>query len=213
MNANNRENAATRPRKAELRRKMHDLMEALPPIEHRRMSLAASACLMASPLWQRAKTLYLFANLGQEIDTKPLLRAAWQEGKTVCLPKCRKGQPGYMDFWPCSSMDDLAPGTMGILEPVLPLGGSAAPLANPAPDMVIFPVLACSPQGNRLGYGGGYYDRFFADHSFPRSVFVAFCLGVQLVQSLPQDPWDICVAHICTEKGLVLATGHGKETR
>ena len=215
MDMKNREKACTKTQKATLRAKMHDRMKALPRGEHASLSKQATACLMASAEWQQAKTVYLFVSMGNEIDTHPLLNAAWEAGKILCLPRCRKDRSGIMDFWPCSGMNDLAPGVMGILEPPLPPGlqivpgSTCPPPANPAPDLVLLPALACSPQGGRLGYGGGYYDRFFASHFTdisPQPMRVAFCFALQIVPDLYLDPWDQHADRICTEQGLVRAT-------
>lgn len=185
--------------KDSLRKHMRALLAELTLGEHVKFSEEAAQHLTRSRLWQEAKTVYLFVSMGREIRTDYLLEEAWKTGKTVCLPKCRSDQAGMMDFWPCSGLGELSPGPYGILEPTNPVG-----TPNPEPDLVLLPALACTRKGHRVGYGGGYYDKFFADHLFPKAVRVGFCFSFQVVTLIPHDPWDLPVHDLCTNSGLYM---------
>ena len=102
----------------------------------------------------KADTVLLYAGTERETDTEKIIRDALKAGKNVCLPKCT-GE-GIMDAYRIESMDDLLPGKYGILEPV-----ESCKMVEPGEiDFIMVPCATCNQQGYRLGYGGGYYDRY-----------------------------------------------------
>ncbi|MFT4302335.1 MAG: 5-formyltetrahydrofolate cyclo-ligase, partial [Desulfovibrio sp.] len=176
---------------------------------------AAQKNLLMADCWRQASSVALYVGIKDEMDTRMLLDAAWGEGRTLWLPRVRRGQPGIMDFVACASREQLQPGPFGLLEPDAALPGvgpesvaaGAAHAASSgngtgfAPQLMILPGLAFDLTGGRLGYGGGYYDRFLqAGLDCPR---VGFCFDFQLVPSLPLAPWDQRVHHLCTEERLL----------
>ena len=68
--------------------------------------------------------------------------------------------------------------------------------------LILLPGLAFDRQGHRLGYGGGYYDRFFAQSSC--LTLAGFCFSFQLCREVPADPWDVAMDAVCTDEELVL---------
>ena len=173
-------------------------------------SEAAQNRLMACPLWKNARSVALYVGVRGELGTYALLRAAWQIGMLVWLPRVRRNEPGLMDFVACSGPEQLRPGPLGLLEPhdSLPgfgpeaAGGSgAAATCALAPDLALLPGVAFDFVGGRLGYGGGYYDRFLEKgFTCPR---VGLCFEFQLVESLPLAPWDQRANYICTEERML----------
>ena len=177
------------------------------PEDARRLGLAAQECLMAQPLWQQAGIVALYAALPVETPTDALLNAAWQSGKRVLLPRVLQdaspdgsGGPdatGHMDFVACAGVDDLVTGAYNIREPrpELPVWH------GPAPDCFVLPGVAFDRQGRRLGFGGGFYDRFVARSGWA-SPRVGLCFETQLLPAFAPDvcdTWDMGVNHICTE--------------
>lgn len=173
-------------------------------------SEAAQIRLMESPQWKNARSVALYVGVRGELGTQALLRAAWRANMLVWLPRVRRSEPGFMDFVACSGPDQLRPGPLGLLEPhdSLPgfgpeaAGGSGSTAAHPlAPDLALLPGVAFDLTGGRLGYGGGYYDRFLEKgFTCPR---VGLCFEFQLVESLPLAPWDQRVNYICTEERML----------
>lgn len=106
------------------------------------------------------------------------------------------------DFALCSGPQDLRPGPFGLREPTpaLPGLGPEALGAAFSPDLFILPGLLFDLRGGRLGYGGGYYDRFLRRR--PACPLLGLCFSCQVVPTLPLDPWDQRVDHLCTERGL-----------
>ena len=122
-----------------------------------------------------------------------LLRHVLARGKTLCLPRC--GPEGSMDLCRVDTLEQLAPGTYGILEPV-----ENCPLLEAEDiDFVVTPCLSCDRQGNRLGQGGGYYDRFFARYHGPAALL---CREKLVSEEIPVEPHDKRFELIVTENAV-----------
>lgn len=106
-----------------------------------------------------------------------------------------------MDFVRITSPDELREGAFGILEPMPELSGIRAEDASF--DLCVVPGLVFSLAGNRMGYGGGYYDRFFTAAGI--TTRIGLCYSFQIVAPWAAESWDIPMTHICSEKGLVVA--------
>ena len=203
----------------DVRRSMRRLRAEQPPELAQSRSAAAQQRLLDWPLWQQARSVALYVGVRGELATSGLLQAAWQDEKVVWLPRVRPDAPGLMEFVACGGPQQLRPGPMGLLEPLDTLPGvgpegcllhgqqqgpsvadGAAHLAF-APDIALLPGVAFDLAGGRLGYGGGYYDRFLEKAlNCPR---VGLCFEFQLVSSLPLAPWDQRVNYICTEERML----------
>ena len=136
-----------------------------------------------SELYQNAKSIYGYLPYNQEVRTVEMLQQAIADGKRVAVPKCYGSEMRFI--W----MDDLsqvAPGYANIPEPV-----ADGPIADDEAALVLMPGLAFDPQGHRIGYGGGFYDRFLADE--PDHPTLALCYDFQMVESLPTEEYDIPV--------------------
>lgn len=173
--------------------------------------IRATGHMAAFPAWRNAKTVLLFLDAPGEIDTAPLLNLAFTQGKKVFLPKC-EGE--IARFWHITSA--LGPWQTGAFDirepllegPVLPeefpsLAGDSVKPGDP-PALMVVPGMAFDRQGNRMGHGKGYYDRFFArlDELAVPYVRVALCLEQQVIARVPTEPWDKPMDAICTGAGL-----------
>jgi 5-formyltetrahydrofolate cyclo-ligase len=148
------------------------------------------------PAWRDARLVLTYVSFGSEVDTHALMQAAWASGKRVAAPRCRPSHT--LDFFEISSEDDLEPGLRGLMEPS---PESGQPLT--APQMVgsvcIVPGLVFDADGYRIGYGGGYYDRFLAFYPGEK---VALVRAQQLSGNpLPHDAHDIPVDWLVSESG------------
>lgn len=145
-----------------------------------------------------ADTVLLYVSVGSEIGTSILIDRLVECGKTVALPKC--GNNGNMIFHSVNSVKELLPGMYNIPEP-----GENCPVPEITGKTVcIVPGLAFTEKGGRLGYGGGYYDRFTA--AFPELFTIGLTFEELIVRELPILPHDLRVKAIVTEERMVLCS-------
>lgn len=189
--------------KAQLRDVIRRRIEALSAGERREKSAAAARRLAALPEFRDARTVMLFAAMPDELDTAPIIAAALAAGKHVGLPRCRPGTRQMDVVAITDPARDLAAGHYGIPEPV---GDALIPPGDL--DFILVPGRAFDRQGNRLGRGAAYYDRFLAG---PAAVAFrcAVCFDCQLVDGVPHDPHDMPIHGIVTETTVVRPSGAG----
>lgn len=143
------------------------------------------------PQVKQAKTLFLFFGVGKEPDTRPLIEHLLKQGKRVALPVCLPG--GILQPQEIQSLGEVSPGRFGIPAPV-----PGGPVISKAEiDLVLVPNLLCDRDGYRLGYGGGYYDRWLADYN---GVTVALCPKERMTEKLPRETFDIPVQIVISEE-------------
>lgn len=193
--------AAASPAREQLRRSLLALRRAQKPPEAAQRARLAQHRLLAAPCWRDAARVALYVGVRDEMATGLLLRAAWDSGREVWLPRVRRGESGRMDFVRCQGPEDLRPGAFGLLEPLPELPGADPGDAAFRPELILVPGVAFDRRGGRLGYGGGFYDRFLAElarRGAPRRA-LGFCFGFQVVDELPCAAWDQPVDGLCTE--------------
>jgi 5-formyltetrahydrofolate cyclo-ligase len=141
-----------------------------------------------------ARAVFIYISHGQEVDTHALLRHFLDRGVTVAVPKILPGKSMIavrFDRW-----EDLTPGELGILTP-----SGNTPCPGPF-DIVITPGLGFTVLGDRIGYGRGYYDKWFAEHRVGRKIALTF--EVQVIAELPRAEYDIPVDVLITEKRIIV---------
>lgn len=141
-----------------------------------------------------AKTLLFYFPLPREISLLPVFHYARERGIPCAFPRCGEAT-GDMDFYFVSSLDELECSRYGIREPK----ASAEKVTDFSEAVVFVPALAFDRAGYRLGYGGGYYDRFLAAHDI---LSVGITYESFLNDSLPRDQYDQAVDLTATEKGI-----------
>ena len=160
--------------------------------------------LILTAAYREADTLLVYAAREHEIDTAMVICAALANHKIVALPRCE--EDGVMRFYRIRSMSDLIPGRFGIREP-----DPACELFEPgARTLCVCPCLCCDMQGYRLGFGGGYYDRFLSDYPGTSAVL---CYADALLPELRHEPHDIPVNIIVTEQFVRIIQPSQKEDR
>lgn len=135
-----------------------------------------------------AQTLACVWPFAHEVDVRPLCHTLHQAGRRVLLPETPpKGQPLRFRVW--APHTTMLPGRFGTL---VPEGAYAIP------DAILVPLVGFDRKGNRLGYGGGYYDRTLA--GLPGIPAIGYALSVQEVDHIPTGPYDKPLSCIVTEK-------------
>ena len=162
-------------------------------------TMKVGARLAQLPAYKSSCTVVGFcgATSRGEIDTKPMLQTLLETGKLLGLPRVEgRLADGNMRLLQIFKLDDLIAGNFGLLEPP-----ATAPVLLPASiELIIVPGTAFDRKGNRLGAGGGFYDRFFSQHKFaPQCVTVALAFDYQVVDAVPVQPHDVAIDFIITE--------------
>lgn len=179
--------------KRELRQNIIARRDALADAVRGEASRLIRARLLALPVVQAAESLFVFISYASEVDTHPLLDTLLETRRRLAVPKIV--DKTTMLSVPLHSWEQLQPETLGILSP------STAEHDEGPFDVVITPGVAFTEHGDRLGYGRGYYDRWFASHTVSTKIALAF--ETQIVESLPTDASDQPVDLIVTEKRVI----------
>ena len=169
--------------KKELRRMIREKKRAMTPEEIESRSERLGQLLSESELYRSAKTIYGYLPYNQEVRTTPMLRRALEEGKKVAVPKCYGDE---MRFIYLEDLSNVEKGYAGIPEPI-----EDGPVAEDKTALVLMPGMAFDPQGHRIGYGGGFYDKFLAKE--PDHPTLALCYEFQLLEHLETEEYDIPV--------------------
>ncbi len=180
----------TARRKRELRERAKAARAAMSPADKAAADKALCDRLLALPQILTAGTVLTYVSQPHEADTRALIVALLAAGKTVAAPRCADAV-GEMQFFLIRSFDELAPGAFGLTEPTLD-----CPPAYPGADSVcLVPALLFDEDGYRLGYGGGYYDRFLAGYG---GKTVGLCYDGEVVPELPRGAFDRPVDTVVT---------------
>ncbi len=150
--------------------------------------------IMGAELFQQTKTVLAFLSFRQE----PSLTALWHspagQQKRWGIPRC-VGKTLVWHDWKVG--EPLVSGAFGIQEPT-----QAAPMIDPAEaDLILVPAVGCDRQGNRLGYGGGFYDRLLSRDDCQDIPTIGIVFEFARLAQLPKDPWDCALDAVCTERG------------
>lgn len=169
--------------KASLRREIRAKKHQMSGADIRRRSALLDKMLAETALYRRSDTIYGYLSYNQEVLTMPILERALRDGKQVAVPKV------FGDTMRFILMDDLSKiekGYCGIPEPIMD-----GPEAAREDALVLMPGLSFDIYGHRIGYGGGFYDRFLEKE--PNHPTAALCYDFQMLPYLETDPFDIPV--------------------
>ena len=169
--------------KKELRRTIRERKRAMTEEEIVSRSEKLGVLFAQSEAYKAAKTIYGYLPYNQEVRTVPMLEQALRDGKRVAVPKV------YGDELKFLYLDDLtkvSKGYAGIPEPI-----ADEPVADDKTALVLMPGLAFDPAGHRIGYGGGFYDKFLAAE--PNHPTLALCYEFQMLPELHTEEHDIPV--------------------
>ena len=147
--------------KKRLRARMSGLREMMGAEGRARADAAITAKAVAHPAYEAADTVFTYLSVGCEVDTRAIIRDAWERGKTVAVPRCVP-HTNLMEWFRIDDFDNLEKGSFGIEEPARDLERKVeVPGPGSGTCAVAFvPGYTFDPQGYRLGYGGGFYDVF-----------------------------------------------------
>ena len=184
--------------KQEVRSEIARRVKNLSPVYCQEADEAICRLVVQSECCKAAQTVFCYAGSEREIDTTGLLHALLKAGKTVVLPLCR--EKGVMEARRIEGMGDLVSGKYGILAPRL-----TCPVVEPeAIDLALIPCSTGSRTGLRLGYGGGYYDRYLPRTRCPKMLL---CRSQLVREDIPVEEHDVRMDYLVTEKGIITCNG------
>ena len=169
-------------RKQELRRRLRSLRLAMGDEKRSMADTAIAKRVQQLPAFAKTGVLLTYLSVREEVNTRSLVQAAWEQGKTVALPWCVPHSRD-MRWYRVRSFDSLVQGPHGIWEPD-PHACDEQMLDTGEQMLALVPALAFDAQGYRLGYGGGFYDTFLASFE---GVSVGLCREEQMRESLRDD--------------------------
>ncbi|MBR3971772.1 MAG: 5-formyltetrahydrofolate cyclo-ligase [Ruminococcus sp.] len=178
--------------KATLRKHCIEMRDKMTPSYKRSLDVEIASRFLCSIEYMKADTLLTYVAKSSEVETRDIINAALTLKKRVAVPKC-EGE-GVMHFYLINSTDDLSTGYMGIMEPDT---DKCQKLECFDGAVCIVPGYTFDPRGNRIGYGGGYYDRFLSDKKIKT---VGLCYQSFIKWDIPRENHDIPVDILVTDR-------------
>jgi 5-formyltetrahydrofolate cyclo-ligase len=178
------------------------MKEALSKMEKKRYaewSKQIHSSLFAAEEWKQSNTIGITISRFPEVETKGIIEQAWSEGKRVAVPKCYPIEKS-MKFRLLENFDQLETVYFGLKEPEV---SKTSVCKKEEIELMLVPGLVFDLRGYRIGFGGGYYDRYLAEFS-GRKVSLAFSEQVQ--ELVPNDEYDLPVHKIITNEAEYVST-------
>lgn len=180
--------------KNELRIRILNKRRQMPNDLLKEKSLYITRKILESQYYQEAKRIFTFISMSKEVDTTFLITQAWNDKKEVFVPVTES--EGRMYFVPYLEKDELFKTKLGVWEPKKEKMEQTFPQEK---DLFLVPGAVFDEQGNRIGYGGGYYDRYFALGGNYKKIGIAFSFQL-LKETIPSEKLDRKVDEVITEK-------------
>lgn len=169
--------------KSQLRQHIKEQKRAMTDLQIETASAKLGELFAQCRPYKQADTIYFYLPYNQEVRTVPMIQRALQEGKRVAVPKVYGDE---MRFIYIEDLSGIAKGSFGIPEPV-----ADGPVAEDPHALILMPGLAFDREGHRIGYGGGFYDKYLSAR--PGHPTVALCYAFQMQAHLETEEFDIPV--------------------
>lgn len=182
--------------KKEFRDQYKNLRNHMPPEQVQDLSQRICRGILESNVYRKAERIYAYYPLGNEADIRPVIADAWAQGKRVALPRVNGREMSYFEI---HDFSELKSGAFGVMEPDPERKESSVEWPR---ALVLTPGVAFDRSGNRMGYGGGYYDRYFGHRKDCTMLGVAYEL--QIAEKIPVGEYDRAMDGIVTEQGIFL---------
>ncbi|WP_277677891.1 5-formyltetrahydrofolate cyclo-ligase [Gracilibacillus dipsosauri] len=149
--------------------------------------------------WKQARKVGLTISRGMEWNTTSIIKHAWKQKKQIALPKCNPTDFS-MEFYKCTAFDQLENTYLDLYEPnpEITKGVSKEEL-----DLIIVPGIAFDREGNRIGYGGGFFDRYLKGY---QGLKIALAAKVQVLERIEAESHDIPIDYLITESAVIKCT-------
>jgi 5-formyltetrahydrofolate cyclo-ligase len=194
------------PSKNQLRKHLRDLRRALTKQQQNAAAARLVTRLVTSPFFRSSRRIACYLPNDGEIDPTPLIERLWKMQRQCFLPVLSRLSRDRLWFAQVLPETRLSPNRFGIPEPVVP---ARCLLRAQELDLILMPLVGFDLQGNRLGMGGGFYDRSleFLRHrsTWHKPRLVGLAHECQRVEALAPEPWDIPLQGVVTDRAIYLA--------
>ncbi|WP_240620244.1 5-formyltetrahydrofolate cyclo-ligase [Peribacillus acanthi] len=164
--------------------------------DYKEQSCRISEKLFLLKEWNQSKIVAITVSNFPEVETRTIIESAWEQGKIIVVPKCIPKEK-KMDFRKIDSFDQLEQAYFSLWEPIVHTTES---IQHDKINLTIVPGVAFARNGYRIGFGGGYYDRYLENW---KGMTVSLAFEEQIVNSVPIDRFDLPVSTIITPKEVI----------
>lgn len=192
--------------KTNLRKAMRQLLATIEQNEYDTYSNQIKNRFFMNEQVEKASIVGLTISSFPEVDTEEIIKELWTRGKTVVVPKCTP-KDRTMTFYKLDSFDQLETVYMHLLEPNPKV---TVPVTSDDIDLVVVPGVVYSRTGYRIGYGGGYYDRFLSNYT---GATISLAFDMQIRDSIEREEFDLPVDTILTTTETINCRAHRDEEK
>ena len=182
--------------KKRLRRELTSIRNNLSEVELITKSKNIVETLISLDIYKKSDIIYSYGSFRSEVNTWQLNKTILLNGKTLALPKVLSG--GYMQFYKIPDLSKLIPGYMGILEP----GPDCEEMSSDDTGLILVPGLGFDRMMYRIGYGGGFYDRYLQNTSV-NNISCGLAFDEQIISQVPRESTDFPLDFVLTESGIL----------
>ncbi|MBS4222432.1 5-formyltetrahydrofolate cyclo-ligase [Lederbergia citrea] len=182
--------------KHSLRTEVKERLKSMDRMTYEHGSYLIANKLIHTEEWKNADVIGITVSHFPEVDTWQLIRKGWEQGKNMVIPKCIPAKK-EMNFKRITAFNQLESVFYGLFEP---MDSETKRIDKNDIDLLIVPGLAYSKEGFRIGFGGGYYDRFLKGY---HGATLSLAFAVQLLDYIPVESHDLPVSKIITEKSVI----------
>ena len=175
---------------------MLNTLNTMDRAEHGKLSSSIVERILEMDEFSNASTIGVTISRFPEVDTRLLIEMAWQAGKRVAVPRCIRATRG-MDFRLIESYEQLETVYMDLLEPIV---NETNAVDKDDIDLLIVPGVVYSQEGYRIGFGGGYYDRYLTNY---QGCTLSMAFECQMDHTIPIEQHDVPVTQIITEQRVI----------
>jgi 5-formyltetrahydrofolate cyclo-ligase len=179
--------------KSDLRKKIKNIRNNMDITNKMNLDNLIYNRIINSKNYIKSKVIFVYVSLKEEVDTHRLINKALLDGKSVCVPKIISKDEG-MEAIKINKFQDLHKSKYDILEPL----NFENKVDREYIDLILIPGISFDLKGGRIGYGGGFYDRFL-NYNNLHSKNIGLCYEFQIVKKVPMDGFDMGVHGIITE--------------
>jgi 5-formyltetrahydrofolate cyclo-ligase len=186
--------------KKKLRKIIQQKLGELSKPQYEHLSYQIAQNLFSSSTWKESNTIGITISKMPEVDTYQIIRKGWEQNKRIVIPKCYPIDKS-MKFRKLTAFNQLESVYYGLFEPI---ENETSEVPKEDIELLIIPGLAFTRNGYRLGFGGGYYDRYLMGFTGKK---LSLAFNSQLVQTLPTESHDIPTHQIITEEETIKIYG------